>query len=352
METPTELAAEKVYGHLTQKDRDRIQGLLDDEVSAAGIARVIGRDKSTVGREIKRNQRKRGEIPVTNVRQYQATAAGHKAYARRKYAKYQGKKIQDNDKLRKYIIKGLKKHWNPDEISGAMKEKELPFYASKTAIYEWLYSAWGQRYCPYLYSKRSHPKPRKPKAKRAMIPDRVSITERPAEATDRAVYGHHEGDTIVSGKKTGSKAALAVDVERKARFISARTLANLKPQTFNAAMLSIQAKLTGIISRTYDNGIENKDHAALGIDSYFCDPYSSWQKGGVENGNKMIRRYFPKGMDLSTITERQLQRVVAIINNKPRKILGYKSALQIMENEGLLRQTESNINKVKVALGG
>ncbi len=352
MELPAALQTEATYGHLTQEDRDRIQSLLDKQVKPAEIARIIGRDKSTVGREIKRNKRKRGDIPVVNKQQYQATAAGHKAYVQRKYAKYQGKKIQEQDELRKYIIKGLKDHWNPDEISGAMKEQGQPFYASKTAIYEWLYSAWGQRYCQYLYAQRFHPKPRKPKAKKVMIPDRVSITKRPAAATERSVYGHHEGDTMVSGKKTGSRAALAVDVERKARYLSARTIPNLKPQTFNTAMLSIQAKLTSIISRTYDNGIENKDHAALGIDSYFCDPYSSYQKGAVENGNKMLRRYFPKGMDLSTITERQLQKVVAIINNKPRKILGYKSALQIMEERGLLQVTEPNIKKLKVALGG
>lgn len=290
-----------------------------------------------MGREIKRNKRSRGEIPVTNKQQYQATAADHKAYVRRKYSKYQGKKIQEHDELRRYIIKGLTQDWNPDEISGAMKETGQPFYASKTAIYEWLYSAWGQRYCHHLYTERSHAKARKPKAKKVMIPDRVSITERPAEVTDRSVYDHHEGDTMVSGKKTGSKAALAVDVERKARFISARRLINLKPQTFNAAMMSIQSMLTGIKSRTYDNGIENREHARLGIDSYFCDPYSSWQKGTVGNVNKMLRRYFPKGMDLSLISERELQRAVRIINNKPRKILGYKSALQVMREEGLLR---------------
>ncbi len=352
MEAPTALQPEATYGHLTQEDRDRIQSLLDKQVKPAEIARIIGRDKSTVGREITRNKRKRGEIPVTNKQQYQATGADHKAYTRRKYAKYQGKKIQEHDDLRAYVIAGLKKHWNPDEISGAMKKTEQPFYASKTAIYEWLYSAWGQAYCPYLYTRRSHPKPRKPKAKRVMIPDRVSITERPQAATDRTTYGHHEGDTMVSGKQTGSKAALAVDVERKARFISARTLSNLKPQTFNASMLSIQNELTQIISRTYDNGIENREHASLGIDSYFCDPYSSWQKGGVENANKMLRRYFPKGMDLGTVSEHQLQRVVRIINDKPRKSLDYESALQIMEKEGLLRVTELRSNNAKVALEG
>ena len=342
MQTPQDTLVTKGYKHLTQSDRDRIQALLDSQVKPAEIARILNREKSTIGREIRRNKRIRGDIPVANPEQYEATTADHRAYTRRLYAKYQGKKIQENNELRAYVIQGLKKHWNPDEIAGAMKQEREPFYASKTTIYEWLYSEWGQPYCQYLDSRQHKPKPRKPQVKKHMIPDRVSITQRPQAATDRTEYGHHEGDTMVSGKRTGSTAALVVDVERKARFISARKLANLKPKTFNKGMRSIQRKLILVKSRTYDNGIENREHSKLGVDSYFCDPYSSWQKGGVENANRMIRHYLPKGMDLATVSPQKLARIVAILNNKPRKILGYKSALQVMSENGLLRQTATN----------
>lgn len=340
------------YKHLTQHDRDRIQALLDAKVKPAEIARILGREASTVSREISRNKRSRGDIPVANIQQYQASAADHKAYTRRKYSSYQGKKIQGNNDLRQYIIWGLGQHWNPDEIAGKMKQEGRPFYASKTTIYKWLYSVWGQPYCQHLDSRQYKPKKRWPKAKRHMIPDRVSIEQRPQAATNRAEYGHHEGDTIVSGKRTGSTAALAVDIERKARFISARKLANLKPRNFNKGMLSIQKKLTSMKSRTYDNGIENRQHYALGVPSFFCDPYSSWQKGSVENANRMIRHYLPKGMDLATVSPQKLARIISILNNKPRKILGYKSALQVMREEGLLRQTATTSTKVKVALRG
>ena len=323
MQTPQNTLVTKGYKHLNQAERDRIQSLLDQGVDEAEIGRIIGRHKATVGREIMRNKRFRGDIPVDNIQQYQATSADHKAYVRRLYASYQGKKIQENNALREFVIRGLKKHWNPDEIAGAMRQDKLPFYASKTTIYEWLYSEWGQPYCRYLDSRQSKPKPRKPKVKKHMIPDRVSITERPQAAADRTEYGHHEGDTVVSGKRTGSTAALVVDVERKARFISARKLANLKPRTFNRDMRSIQKKLMAVKSRTYDNGIENREHGKLGVDSYFCDPYSSWQKGGVENANRMIRHYLPKGMDLATVSPQKLAIIVAILNNKPRKILGW-----------------------------
>ncbi|HSX02491.1 MAG TPA: IS30 family transposase [Candidatus Saccharimonadia bacterium] len=352
MQTPENTPVRKGYNHLTLAERDRIQALLDAGVKPAEIARILGRDKTTIGREIQRNKRVRGDIPVLNTQQYQATAADHKAYVRRLYADYQGKKIHENPELERYVIRGLKAHWNPDEISGVMKREKQPFYASKTTIYEWLYSEWGQPYCRYLDSRQYKPRPRKPKAERYMIPDRVGIERRPQAVTDRTEYGHHEGDTVVSGKRTGSTAALVVDVERKARFISARKLANLKPQTFNKGMKSIQMKLVSVKSRTYDNGIENREHAKLGVDSYFCDPYSSWQKGGVENANRMIRHYLPKGMDLATVSPQKLARIVAILNNKPRKILGYKSALQVMSENGLLRQTATTFNEGEVALRG
>ena len=296
METAQRPTTKKQYKHLAQLDRDRIQALLDARERPAEIARILDREESTIGREIKRNKRSRGDIPVANAQQYQASAANQKAYVRRLYATYHGKKIQENNELRDYVIWGLKQHWNPDEIAGKMKETGQLFYASKTTIYEWLYSEWGQPYCEYLDSRQYKPKKRRPKTKRHMIPDRVSIAERPQAATGRTEFGHHEGDTVVSGKRTGSTAALAVDVERRARFISARKLANLKPRTFNKGMRSIQKKLTAVKSRTYDNGQENREYAALGVDSYFCDPYSSWQKGGVENANRMIRHYLPKGI--------------------------------------------------------
>ena len=349
---------QKAYKHITQLERDRLQSLLDEGVSKAEIGRIIGRDKATVGREIARNKRSRGDIPVANTQQYEATSANQKAYVSRKYAKYEGKKINEDRLLQAYIVKGLKAHWNPDEISGNMKRLNkksstaLGFYASKTAIYDWLYSAWGQQYCQYLDSRQYHPKKRRLKAERVMIPDRVSITERPAGATNRTRYSHFEGDTMVSGKKTGSKAALAVIHERKARYIDARKILNLRPDSFNAAVTAMQGKLTSLLSLSMDNGIENKEHSQLDTDTYFCDPYSSYQKGGVENSNGLLRAFFPKGCDIGLFSDAQVSAAVTIINNKPRKILGYKSALQVMEERGLLRQTDQLLKTSKVALGG
>ncbi len=172
-----------------------------------------------------------------------------------------------------------------------------------------------------------------------MISDRTSITERPEAVEDRQEIGHWEGDTVVSGKRTHSKTALAVVQERTTRLIGATLIPNLKPESFTTAtnhMLADKQALT----LSLDNGIENKQHRGItdasGVQVYFCDPYSSWQKGGVEHANKMLRRYLPKGCDLGQFTQEQVDDFVATINSKPRRCLGYKSAIQLAKEKGLI----------------
>ena len=131
---------------------------------------------------------------------YDPHKAHIKAHRRLKYRRYQWRAINNNTKLRNYIIRGLKHHWNPDEISGSMKGKKH-FYASKTAIYEWLYSIHGQRYCHLLYCKQYRKKKRVSSKERTMIPDRISIAERPEEVLGRKEAGHWEGDAVVSGNE-------------------------------------------------------------------------------------------------------------------------------------------------------
>lgn len=145
----------------------------------------------------------------------------------------------------------------------------------------------------------------------------------------------------MSGKKTHAKTALAVVQERTTRYIGATLIPNLKPETFTKAtnsMLTDKQALT----LSLDNGIENKRHKditdATGVQVFFCDPYSSYQKGGVEHANKMLRRYLPKSCDLGNYTQEQIDQFVTTINRKPRRCLGYKSALQCAEEKGILRK--------------
>lgn len=292
------------------------------------IARVLDRSPGSISEEIKRN---------TVKGRYDPLKADHKAYVRAKYRRFQWRKINENNALRAYIIQRLIWHWNPDEIAGRMKKDRLPFFVSKTAIYEWLRTSRGDRYCEHLYSQRHYRKKHKPKTKRVLIPNRISIERRPLGAINRSRYGHWEGDTMVSGRRTGSKVGISVLYERKGKYVSAIRIPNLKPSIHERAVRTMTQNLV-VRSSTWDNGIENQHHQKFGMPTYFCDPYSSWQKGGVENVNKMLRRYFPKGMDLSKVSENDLQRAVSVINRKPRRSLGFRSALEVAREHGILKE--------------
>lgn len=341
----------KQYRHLVQKDQDRLQALRDIGVKQKEIAVILGVDPSTISREITRNKRtnrkKKGCAKQRNKKaRYEASVAAHKAYVRRKYAKYQGMKINENKDLREYIIRGLRRYWNPDEISGMMRRGGKPFYASKTAIYEWLRSVYGQRYVPHLYSGRYYAKKRKPKkTAKSMIPNRISIHERPESCTTE--YGHYEADTFVSGKTTGSLVAVAIAIEARTDYVEMRKLKRMRPRLFTRAVRTMQQRVI-MKSATMDNGIENRDHEDMGIDTYFCDPYSSWQKPHVENVIRLVRRFIPKGYDLSKVSETKIARVARILNHKPRKSLGYKTPYEVMVEQGLFTKTYSE----KIALRG
>lgn len=336
------------YRHLIQADRDRLQVLRDVGITQKEIAMILGVDPGTISREISRNRRKfrkKKSIKNKNAR-YEASVAHYKAYVRRKYAKYQGRTINENLDLKMYIIEKLKEHWNPDEISGRMRRDHKPFYASKTAIYEWLRTAYGQRWCPYLYSRRSYVRRRRNKtSKKQMILNRIGIEKRPLGATNRTRYGHYEGDTMVSGKKTGSKTALAVIYERKAKYIDARKISSLAPKKFTASVNAMITE-TKAKSLSLDNGIENRNHETLVASAYFCDPYSSWQKGGVENGIKMIRRFIPKGVDLNQYSDNDVRYIIDILNSKPRKSLGYAMPKEIMVENNLFKDKKIPLREI------
>lgn len=309
---------------ITRRERFDIRILLDLEQTFRAIARKLNRSPNSIRNEVVFNS-------VSGV--YDPIKADAKAKTRRRSTRLKWSKIENNPALKKHIIAKLKKHWNPDEISGNMRECHLPFYASKTAIYQWLFSCWGQRYCRYLYSKRYRRKKRKFKIKKTTVIGLIPIQMRPDEINLRLESGHWEGDAIVSCKS--GKGGAAVAQERKSKLICAKIVRTLKPKPY---VIKLKRMLNGkkALSITFDRGIENRNHLELCLPAYGCDPYSSWQKGGVENGNKMIRRYFPKGADFSKIRQKQMDRIVSIINNKPRRSLGYKSALAVARAEGVL----------------
>jgi transposase, IS30 family len=305
-------------------ERLNIKILLDKGYSLRKLAKVMNRSPNTVSYEIKVNG---------GLLEYNPNNAHQYARTRKKDTKREWSKIQKNDLLRNYIITGLESKWNPDEISGRMRLERQPFYASKTAIYDWLHSTHGARYCKLLYSGRYNKKKQTKKTERVMIPNRVGIQERSAGITNRSRYGHFENDTIVSRK--GCQGGLSVALERRSRLLVATKVSSMSTLEHMQVILKHQ-ELYKTLSHTMDNGIENKHWKVLGVPTYFCDPYSSWQKGSVENVNKMIRQYFPKGTNFREVSQRRVDQVVSIINNKPRKILKYKTAMEVAALAGIL----------------
>jgi len=312
---------------LTKAERLEIGILLEKGYSQRAIGRALGRGHNTVSYEIQKNSTNGIYDPL----KADAKARVHKHYRRLAWSK-----INESPELERIVVKKLKAHCNPDEIAGWLKREKKYGYVSKTAIYAWLRTARGERYCEYLYSKRKRVKRRRPKAKKALIPNRVSISKRSLGAIHRSRSGHWERDTVVGRK--GTPGGIAAAQERKSRLITAVKVASMRPTEHLAADRAMFEHVK-TLSVTRDNGIENREHEALGIPSFFCDPYSSWQKGGIENANKMLRRYFPKGTDFSTITQQQIDRACAIINNKPRKILGYRSALEVALEANLIKNS-------------
>lgn len=310
---------------LTKAERSEVMILHEKGYSMRKIAQVLERSPNTISYEIKNNS-----VYST----YTAKKAHNKARVRKRMSKFQWKKINQSDELRNYIIEKLKEGMNPDEISGRMRKEKQGFYASKTAIYEWLRSSRGNQYCTYLYSQRYHVKRRKKKTKRVMIPDRVSIYKRSVGAQHRSRYGHWEEDTIVSGRD--GSGALSVMIERKSRYVIIRKLETMKPSEHVEVLKGVMSLLK-VLSVTFDNGIENKNHTEISVPTFFCDPYSSWQKGSVENVNKMIRQYIPKGSDISQYSDQYIQWIQNRINKKPRKILGYRSAEEVAMMGGVIR---------------
>jgi transposase, IS30 family len=327
------------YRILSSAERSEISALIGRGLSIREIARSLERSPNTISREIKVNS---VTDSASGILEYNAIKAKAKSRISIRSRRYQWQKIEKYSLLRDFITKHLSSpyDWTPASIAGYLRTQQtvIPSVTAQN-IYDWLYSSRGQAYCACPPSKRYRPKKHTNKTNRVMIPDRVSITERPIGVEDRLQVGNWEFDSIVSSKRSGSKAALAVANERTTRLLRAMKVPDLKPREFAAVIISL---VIGFIAYTLtgDNGIENKCHSlittALGAIVYFTDPYSSWQKGGVENANKMLRRYFPKGTDFSKVSKQEVDEAVRRINNKPRAILGYKSAVQCAIEKGLL----------------
>jgi IS30 family transposase len=311
--------------YLSFEEREEIMLRHDRGESNRSIAVVLGRDPSTIGREITRNSCVR--------RGYRSGRAEQKALERGRRPK--PVKLVANGRLRRVVQRKLTRKWSPRQIA-LWLPRRFPDDESMRVSHETIYQALfvqargglRKELTACLRTGRTLRKPRvraQQQERRGRIPGMVNISERPAEADDRAVPGHWEGDLII-GKNGAS--AIGTLVERATRYCLLLHLpAGHDAATVRDALIDTIATLPTHLrkSLTWDQGHEMARHAefsiATNVDVYFCDPHSPWQRGSNENTNGLLRQYFPKGTDLSVHTRQHLADVAAELNDRPRETL-------------------------------
>ena len=326
----------KKNAQLAAEERELISRELAKKSSHRSIANVLGRHHSVVSREIERNG---GDD------HYRATAAEERAVATRLRPKL--RKLEANQRLHDFVRHGLAHEWSPEHISGKLKERypdDLDMRVSAETIYQALFlQARGELRTQLKLALRTgrtrRISPSRTAETRGKIRNMVTISDRPAEAVDRAVPGFWEGDLIL-GK--GNKSQIATLVERQTRLVmlvqvpydrTAERVAHLLAQKMQTLPDFLRNSVT------WDQGKELAAHERFtvetGLPVYFCDPHSPWQRGSNENTNGLLRQYFPKGTDLSGYTQAELDAVATRLNNRPRRTLEFKTPTEKL-NELLL----------------
>jgi IS30 family transposase len=311
------------YKHIKKAERLEIAILLKRGYGVRQLAGALGRSPSSISEEISKNS-------VNGA--YDPHKADHKAYVKRKYSKYQGMKVVGDSQLWNYIEEKLKGDWSPEEIAGRLKEVDRHIkYASRGAIYKFVYSVYGrllERRLRYKGKKRRDGK----RQKVTQLKNRVFIDERPKIVAKKQRFGDWEGDFIFSNK-TG-KGVLIVLYERKAMYVVIKRLMTRSCTIVNRYVKEMTGGFVCFNSLTIDNDISFRKHEELSellrAPIYFCHPYHSWEKGGIENINKLIRQYIPKGSDISKYSDNYIRGVESKLNNRPRKSLKYKTPLEVM----------------------
>lgn len=327
----------KAYKHLSAAERLEIAWLKSRGRSIRDIAQMLERSPNTISAELCLNK-------VNGV--YDARKAQHKAYVRRKYSKYQGMKIVEDINLRNYVEEKMAKDWSPEEISGRIREidKHLKYVGFK-GIYKFISSCYGrslERYLRYKGKKRKSGNG----IKVCQLKNRVFVDQRPEITNKRQRFGDWEGDFIVSGKQ--GRGVLLVLSERKGRYVLIGKLASRKEREINQYLQEMFGIFVDFNSLTLDNDICFKKHEKLskmlGVPIYFCHPYHAWEKGGVENINKLIRQYIKKGSDISQYGGGYIQEIQDKLNNRPRKCLGYLTPAEVMTKNRQFKTLENFVN--------
>jgi IS30 family transposase len=321
-------------------EREEIALLRSAGLGVRAIARELDRHPSTISRELRRVQHHR---PSDRHRmQYRASTA--QADADHQALRPKAAKLATNLRLRREVQSRLRKNHSPEQIAARLREDfpdDPEMWVSHETIYQSLYvqgrGALKRELTKHLRTGRSLRKPhRSTEERRGRIPGMVNISERPPEAEDRAVPGDWEGDLILGSVASGS--AIGTLVERATGFVLLLHLpTGHGAEPVQSAMVGKISELPQQLRRTltWDQGAEMANHVqiaeATGLDIYFCDPHSPWQRGTNENTNGLLRQYFPKGTDLSRWGPGYLDTVAAELNNRPRKRLAWRTPAEALD---------------------
>jgi transposase, IS30 family len=309
------------YRHLTFEEREEIAVSLAAGESKRSIAKLLGRHVSTISRECSRNQ------PPSNTVKYRAIQANMRSQKRQKESHKRDR--LKSESTRHYVAEKLQIGWTPELISGRIRLEGALETTNYESIYQWIYT---DRRDLISCLPRAHRKRRKrgsAKYKHASkIPNRVPIENRPELANTRQEFGHWEADTAVSRQ---SKGAISVIVERTTRFVKICKLASKSALNMHDSLIqSLQSEPQHLRkSIIFDNGTEDVLHVAinevLGTNSFFCQPYHSWEKGSVEQTIGLVRRTYPKKTDWDLVSQKDLDIIQFNLNHRPRKCLNFLS---------------------------
>ncbi len=325
------------YRHFSALERNVLQHQLNLGSSQALIALTLGRSRSTVSREVRRNSAAASPSSGSGLG-YDAGLASKASFARRRRGLV---RLAQGSSLRAAVFRQIRLGWSPQQISGRLKLMDQPQSVSHETIYQAIYVLpKGELRRDLIGLLRQGRKLRRPrgqgKDRRGALPDMVSVHERPASVLTRQLPGDWEGDLI---KGAGNASAIGTLAERKTRYV---ILTKMKDATADTALSSFSRGLSKVpkimrVSMTYDQGKEMARHAELAdrvnIKVYFCDPHSPWQRPTNENTNGLIRQYLPKGIDLSIYSQKDLDKIADSLNNRPRKVLGFRTPLEAYQTE-------------------
>lgn len=314
------------YTHIKPAQQVELAVLLRAGLKQSKIALILGKDPSSVSREIKRNR--------TDDNKYKARIAKRKTKARRLSANKRFRKIARNKKLKRYVIRKLKKYWSPEQIAGKLKKKYGKTIVSHETIYRFIYK-YREDLKDVLRCRRGKYKHRYGTRKREKERDEAKkkrIDTRPEMIEARERLGDFEGDTIVGLNR---KDRILTYVDRRSGYLIARiihdvTAEKIKRHTSDSfRSLSVNKRF----SITYDNGSEFSAYELIERETemlvYFAYPYHSWERGTNENTNGLLRQFYPKKSSFADVTQEELDKIVHLINNRPRKRLGYLTPYEV-----------------------